>query len=158
ETEVAMNFTGGNMSSSNHVLYFAGQFVDMGEFSFTARIKSVTGAEVGEGNSYRFGLMMMENMTPVGATYANLSAWADAGIFVNGGLALVGSPAHMNPNGDRSRSDITELEVGDYVRIEIFNDGENKRVKRYYSKDGVTFEQANSTTDFSATPESNSWY
>ncbi|HEY7884902.1 MAG TPA: hypothetical protein VIC08_08165 [Cellvibrionaceae bacterium] len=159
ETEVAMNFTGGNMSSSNHVLYFASQFVDMGEFSFTARIKSVTGADIGAGNAYRFGLMMMENMTPVGATYANLAAWADAGFYVNkDDLTLVGSRAHMKPDGSRSRSDINELEVGDYVRIEIFNDGENKRVKRYYSKDGVTFEQANSTTDFSATPESNSWY
>ena len=158
DTAVNMTVSGGNMSSSNHQLFFASQFVDMGEFTFTARINAVSGADISTGNAYRFGLMIMENLTPVG-NYAELAAWADAGFYVDGEpAALVGSRAHMKPDGSRSRSNINELAVGDYVRIEIFNDEDNKRVKRYYSKDGVTFEQANSTTDFAATTESNSWY
>ena len=158
DMSVTLTASGGNLSSSNHNLFFAGQMVEMSDFMFTAQISNITGADVGAGNAYRFGIMIMEDMTPVG-DYAELSGWADAGFYVDGEPAeLIGSRAQMKPDGSRSRSNISELEVGDYVRIEIYDDGDNKRLKRYYSKDGVTFEQANSTTDFNATPDSDSWY
>ncbi|MDO3386628.1 hypothetical protein QWI17_12345 [Gilvimarinus sp. SDUM040013] len=158
DTAVTLSATGGNMSSSNHNLYFAGKMVEMSDFMFTAQISNITGADVGAGNAYRFGIMIMENMDPV-ADYADLAGWADAGFYVDGDPAeLIGSRAQMKPSGSRSRSNISELEVGDYVRIEIYDDGDGKRLKRYYSKNGVDFEQANSTSDFKATPESDSWY
>ncbi|WP_020209319.1 hypothetical protein [Gilvimarinus chinensis] len=150
--------TGGNMSSSNHNLFFAHQMVEMSDFMFTAQITDVQGANVGAGNAYRFGIMIMENLDPV-SEFADLPGWADAGFYVDGEPAqLVGSRAQMKPSGSRSRSDIGELEVGDYVRIEIYDDGDVKRLKRYYSKDGIDFVQANSTSDFKATPDSDSWY
>ncbi len=161
DTAVTLTAMGGNVSSSNHQLFFAHQHVDMGEFTFTARIGSVTGADMGVGNSYRFGLMIMENLTPVGDVYADLAGWADVGMYADGDpVALIGSRGQMKPSGSRSRSNIDELEVGDYVRIEIYNDEDNtKRLKRYYSKDGgMTFEQANSTSDFKATHDSTSWF
>ncbi len=158
DTAVTLTATGGNMSSSNHNLFFASQLVEMSDFMFTAQISSISGADLGVGNSYRFGIMIMENKTPV-AAYSELPGWADAGFYVDGDpAALIGSRAQMKPDGSRSRSNITELEVGDYVRIEIYDDGTDKRVKRYYSKDGVDFIQANSTTDFKATAESDSWH
>lgn len=158
ESAVTLTATGGNMSSSNHNMFFASQLVEMGDFMFTAQISSVSGADLGVGNSYRFGIMIMENKTPVTA-YSDLPGWADAGFYVDGDPAvLTGSRAQMKPDGSRSRSNIAELEVGDYVRIEIYDDGTDKRVKRYYSKDGVDFIQANSTTDFKATAESDSWH
>lgn len=158
DTAVTLTASGGNMSSSNHNLFFASKMVEMGDFMFTAQISSVTGADVGAGNAYRFGIMIMEDMNPV-ADYSELSGWADAGFYVDGDpAALVGSRAQMKPSGTRSRSDIGELVEGDWVRIEIYDDGENKRLKRYYSKDGVNFEQANSTSDFKATPDSDTWY
>lgn len=158
DTSVTLKATGGNMSSSNHNLFFAGKKVDMSDFMFTAQITSITGADLGLGNAYRFGIMIMEDMEPV-TDYADLSGWADAGFYVDGDPAeLIGSRAQMKPSGSRSRSNINELEVGDYVRIEIYDDGDGKRLKRYYSKNGIDFEQANSTSDFKATPDSDSWY
>ncbi|WP_339898536.1 hypothetical protein [uncultured Gilvimarinus sp.] len=155
---VTLNATGGNMSSSNHNFFFASQKIEMSDFMFTAQITSVTGADIATGNAYRFGIMATENMDPV-ADFAELPGWADAGFYVDGDPAvLIGSRAQMKPSGSRSRSDIPELEVGDYVRIEIYDDGDDKRVKRYYSKDGIDFVQANSTSDFAATPESDTWY
>ncbi len=158
ETAVTLTATGGNMSSSNHNLFFVSQLVEMSDFMFTAQISSISGADLGVGNAYRFGILVMENNTPV-AAFSELPGWADAGFYVDGDPAvLTGSRAQMKPDGSRSRSNIDELEVGDYVRIEIYDDGSDKRVKRYYSKDGVDFIQANSTTDFKATPESDSWH
>jgi len=155
---VTLNATGGNMSSSKQSLFFASQKIDLSDFMFTAQISSVSGADVGAGNAYRFGIMAMEHMDPV-ADFAELPGWADAGFYVDGDPAsLTGSRAQMKANGSRSRSDISELEVGDYVRIEIYDDGDDKRVKRYFSKDGIDFIQANSTTDFAATPDSDTWY
>ncbi|BFM21307.1 hypothetical protein [Gilvimarinus japonicus] len=155
---VTLEATGGNMSSSNHNMFFASQKIEMSDFMFTAQISSVTGADIATGNAYRFGIMAMENMDPV-ADFADLPGWADAGFYVDGDpAALIGSRAQMKPSGSRSRSDIPELEVGDYVRIEIYDDGAEKRVKRYYSKDGIDFVQANSTSDFAATTDSDTWY
>lgn len=158
-SSVTLSATGGNMSSSNHSLFFAGQMIEMSDFMFTAQISSISGNDIGTGNAYRYGIMIMEDMDPVSSDYAELSGWADAGFYTDGDPAeLIGSRAQMKPSGSRSRSNIDELEIGDYVRIEIYDDGAEKRVKRYYSKDGVTFEQANSTTDFKATSDSDSWY
>lgn len=162
ETAVTMTMTGGNASSTSHAIFFANKFVEMGEFTFTARINSVTGADDGVGNAYRFGLMVMENLTPVGDDYASLAAWADVGFYVNGDPAeLVGTRANKKADGSRTRSNIDALEVGHWVRIEIVNESDDptkKRVKRHYSVDGVNFEQANSTNDFPASSESDSWY
>ncbi|WP_049721287.1 DUF1349 domain-containing protein [Gilvimarinus polysaccharolyticus] len=155
---ITLTATGGNMSSSKQNLFFASQKIELSDFMFTAQISSVSGADIAAGNAYRFGIMAMENMDAV-ADFANLPGWADAGFYVDGDPAtLIGSRAQMKPSGSRSRSDIPELEVGDYVRIEIYDDGADKRVKRYYSKDGVDFIQANSTSDFAATPDSDTWY
>lgn len=157
ETTVTLTATGGNLSSSAHQLFFAHQKIEMSDFVFTARIASVTGATTGNGNSYRFGLMVMSDINPP-LDYASLAGWADAGFYVNSAGTLAGSRGNMKPDGSRSRSDISGLAVGDYIRIEVYDDGANKRVRRLTSIDGITFSQANSTTDFKATIETDSWY
>lgn len=156
ETALTLTATGGNLSSSSHQIFFAHQEVTESDFMFTARIASVTGADEGAGNAYRFGIMIMSD-TQVVAEYSALAAWADAGFYVTEPNTFVGSRANMKADGSRSRSDIAPLTVGDYVRIEIYDDGELKRVKRYYSTDGIEFTQANSTTDFKATSETDNW-
>jgi hypothetical protein len=50
------------------------------------------------------------------------------------------------------------LAVGNYARLEIFDDGVNKRVRQHTSTDGVTFTQQNSTTNFQADDVDDSWY
>lgn len=156
ETALTLTATGGNLSSSSHQIFFAHQEVAESNFMFTARIASVAGADEGTGNAYRFGIMIMSD-TQVVAEYSALAAWADAGFYVTEPNTFVGSRAHMKADGSRSRSDIAPLAVGDYVRIEVYDDGDLKRVKRYYSTDGIEFTQANSTTDFKATSETDSW-
>lgn len=156
ESSVTLTATGGNLSSSAHQLFFAHQPLAESNFAFTARIASVTGATEGVGNSYRFGLMVMANVDPV-ATYADLAAWADVGFYVSGPDTLTGSRANMKADNSRTRSDIAALEVGNYVRIEVSDEGDVKRLKRFYSTDGIEFTQANSTTDFKATSNTDSW-
>lgn len=157
ETSVTITATGGNMSSSAYQLFFAHQQISESNFAFTARIAAVSGATEGVGNSYRFGLMVIENLD-FAVSYADLGAWADAGFYVTGENTVVGSRAHMKEDGTRSRSDIASLAVGDYVRIEVYDDGDKKRVRRLYSTDGIEFTQANTTIDFKATAASDSWY
>lgn len=156
ESSVTLTATGGNLSSSAHQLFFAHQPLAESNFAFTARIASVTGATEGVGNSYRFGLMVIANVDPV-AAYGDLAAWADVGFYVSGPETLTGSRANMKADNSRTRSDIAALEVGNYVRIEVFDDGDMKRVRRLYSTDGIEFTQANSTTDFKATSATDSW-
>ncbi len=156
---VTLTATGGSLSSSIHDMYFAYQAVAKSDFVFTARIASVSGADAAASNSYRFGLMAIADISPV-ASYANLGAWADIGFYVDGTPALVGSRANLKGDGTRSRSDISGLAVGNYVRIEIYDDvdGVSKRVRRLTSTDGVTFTQANSTIDFKANKDTDSWF
>ncbi len=157
EASVPLTATGGNLSSSAHQLFFARKQIDIGDFVFTARIASVEGATIASSNSYRFGLMVMNDLNPV-TDYINLAGWADIGFYVNDPVALVGSRANMKPDGSRTRSNINELAVGNYVRMEIYDDGANKRVRRLISTDGIVFNQVNSTTDFKATSDTDSWY
>ena len=157
ESAVTLISTGGNLSSSAHQIYFAHQQIEMSDFVFTARIASVEGATIASSNSYRFGLMVMSDLNTQ-VDYANLAGWADAGFYIDGTLTLVGSRANMKPDGSRTRSNIDGLAVGHYIRIEVYDDGVNKRVRRLTSTDGVTFTQANSTTDFKATSDTDSWY
>lgn len=154
---VTLTAEGGKLDSANHNLFFASQQIAKSDFVFTARIASVTGATAASTNAYRFGLMVMSDVN-VAATYADLAPWADVGFYVNATPALVGSRANSKTDGSRTRSDITGLAVGDYVRIEVYDDGALKRVKRYTSTDGVTFTQANSTTDFKATSSTDNWF
>ncbi|HTF83253.1 MAG TPA: fibronectin type III domain-containing protein [Cellvibrio sp.] len=157
ESAVTLTSTGGNLSSSAHQLYFAHQQIEMSDFVFTARVASVEGATVASSNSYRFGLMVMSDLDTQ-VDYANLAGWADVGFYFSGTTTLVGSRANMKPDGSRTRTDINGLAIGHYFRIEVYDDGVNKRVRRLTSTDGVTFIQANSTTDFKATSETDSWY
>ena len=154
---VTLTAGGGKVDSSNHNLFFAAQQIAKSDFVFTARIASVTGVTEAGTNAYRFGLMVMSDVN-VAATYADLAPWADIGFYVNASSALAGSRANSKTDGSRTRSDITGLAVGDYVRIEVYDDGALKRVKRYTSTDGVAFTQANSTTDFKATSSTDSWF
>jgi len=158
---VTITSTGGNVNSSNHQLFFAYQEINYPEFVMTARITNIEGADLPEGNGNRFGMMVMEDLVPVGDNFADLSAWADIGFYVNEDLeALLGSRGQKKEDRTRTRSDIPQLEVGDWVRIEITNEeGETqKRLRRFFSKDGVEFTQANSTTDFQATTDVDNWF
>lgn len=157
ESAVTLTATGGNLSSSAHQIFFAHQEVSESDFMFTARIASVTGATEGLGNSYRFGLMVMSDLSAV-ANYAELAGWADAGFYASDVDTVTGSRGNMKVDNTRTRSDIAPLAVGNYVRIEVYDDGEAKRVRRLYSTDGIEFTQANSTNDFKATSETDNWY
>lgn len=157
DTAVTLTAAGGNLSSTSHNLFFAYQQIAKSDFVFTARIASVSGANTASSNSYRFGLMVMSDINVV-TNYADLAAWADIGFYVNGTPSLVGSRANMKTDNTRSRSDIAALAVGDYIRIEVFDDGALKRVRRLTSTDGINFTQANSTTDFKATSSTDSWF
>lgn len=102
--------------------------------------------------------MVMSDINPV-ASYADLAPWADIGFYVNTTPALTGSRANLKTDGTRSRSDISGLAVGNYVRIEVYDAaGGLKRVRRLTSTDGITFTQANSTTDFKATDTTDNWF
>lgn len=166
ETSLSLTASGGNVDSSNHGIFYAHQSEEISDFVFSARIASVAGADLAEGNGKRFGLMVMENLSAVG-TYGELAAWADIGFYADDekddvpleAVELIGSRGNMKPGGTRTRSDILDLEVGDHVRIEVYDDGENKRVRRCFSKDdGATWTSANSTTDFAADASTDSWY
>lgn len=154
---VTLNATGGKLDAASHNLFFAHQQIAKSDFVFTARIASVTGATTASTNSYRFGLMVMSDVNTA-ASYANLAAWADAGFYVNATPALVGSRGNTKTDNTRTRSDIAGLAVGNYIRIEVYDDGALKRVRRLTSTDGVSFTQANSTTDFKATSSTDNWF
>lgn len=157
-TAVTLTATGGDLSSANHHMFFAHQQIAKSDFVFTARIASVNGVTTASTNTYRFGLMVMSDINPV-ANYADLAPWADIGFYVNTTPALTGSRANLKTDGTRSRSDISGLAVGDYVRIEVYDAaGGLKRVRRLTSTDGITFTQANSTTDFKATDTTDNWF
>lgn len=157
---VTLTATGGNLSSSVHNLFYAYQQIAKSDFVLTARIASVSTPDAASTNTYRFGLMVMSDINPVsdGTTYANLAGWADVGMYVNATSGFTGSRANMKTDGTRTRSDITGLAVGNYIRIEVYDDGANKRVRRLTSTDGVSFTQANSTTDFKATSDTDNWF
>src|SRR5690606_2527108 len=145
--------------SSNHNIFFARQQTDMSDFAFTARIVSVDGATEAAGNGKRFGIMVMSDIANFGGSYADMHAWADAGFYANGDpVELIGSRGNMKGDGTRTRSDIGGLAEGDYVRIEVFDDGEDKRVRRCTSSDGEAWTAVNSTTDFAADASTDSWY
>lgn len=157
-TAVTLTATGGDLSSANHHMFFAHQQIAKSDFVFTARIASVNGVTTASTNTYRFGLMVMSDINPV-ASYADLAPWADIGFYVNTTPALTGSRANLKTDGTRSRSDISGLAVGNYVRIEVYDAaGGLKRVRRLTSTDGITFTQANSTTDFKATDTTDNWF
>lgn len=162
ETAVTLTATGGNLSSSAHNIFFVHQEIAKSDFVFTARIASVTGADTGVGNSYRFGLMVISDINSV-TTYADLAGWASIGFYVSAPQTLVGSRANMKLDNTRTRNDIATapnvLVLGDWVRIEVYDDGLAKRVRRLISKDnGVTFTQINSSTDFKATSATDNWF
>ena len=157
ETAVTLTATGGDLGSTNHHLFFAHQQIAKSDFVFTARIASVTGATGASSNNYRFGLMVMSDIAPV-ATYAELGAWADVGFYVSPTSVLTGSRANSKTDTTRTRSDIAGLAVGNYVRIEVYDAGLLKRVRRLTSIDGITFTQANSSTDFKATSTTDNWF
>lgn len=157
ETAVTLTATGGDLGATNHHLFFAHQQIAKSDFVFTARIASVTGATGVSSNTYRFGLMVMSDIAPV-TTYGDLGAWADIGFYVNPTAVLTGSRANSKTDTTRTRSDIAGLVVGNYVRIEVYDAGLLKRVRRLTSIDGVNFTQANSTTDFKANSDTDNWF
>lgn len=159
DTSVTITATGGKSDSSSDLnMFFAGKQVEMSDFAYTARIASVEGADEGVGNSYRFGLMVIADLT-AGGTLAEVAPWAAAGLYAdNDPVELIGTRSNMKEDGTRTRSGIPELEVGHYVRIEVWDEGEGKRVRRCVSPDGVTWTDVNSTNDFSATSETDSWH
>ena len=166
ETEVTLTATGGNLSSDAHQIFFAHREIAESDFVFTARIASISGADIGVGNSYRFGLMVMSDLD-VAESYTSLAGWADAGFYVDGDTpTLTASRANTKANGDRTRTNLTYSDgttttvatVGDYFRIEVYDDGEQKRVRRLFSKNGIEYLQANSTVDFKATSATDNWF
>src|SRR5690606_4932907 len=130
-----------------HNFFYAYQQIDASDFAITARVVSITG-ESQSGNGYRFGMMVISNIDSV-ANYADLAGWADIGFYNNAGV-LTGSRANNKSSDSAQTRSNVSLAVGNYIRIEAYDDGENKRVRRLTSEDGVTFTQANSTTDFKA--------
>ncbi|MGD8177248.1 hypothetical protein [Marinimicrobium sp. ARAG 43.8] len=164
ETSITVTASGGKADSSDLNIFFAGRQVEMSDFAFTARIASIEGAVEDAENSYRFGIMAIAGLEP-GGVMSNVAPWAAAGFFADAvednPVELFGSRSNMKADGSRTRSNIVDLEVGDYLRIEIYDDLDEpgkKRVRRCTSPDGVTWTQANSTNDFSATDETDSWY
>jgi|GEM_PF-1744431 len=151
--------TGGQVSSSVHAFFFAHQTVEMSDFSFSARIASVDGADAGVGNTYRFGLMARTGVGAAQTSLSELDGWAEIGFYAqNDPVELTGSRGQLkSSDGQFSRSNVGELEVGHWVKIDIFDDGDDKRVVRSYSTDGQEWIQLNSATDFAATTEDDSW-
>ncbi|MBN1378108.1 MAG: fibronectin type III domain-containing protein [Gammaproteobacteria bacterium] len=159
-TQVTITSTGGALSSDTRRHYFAYQSVTANDFTITARVKSVTanGGAVAEGNVSRFGMMLTNNITTGVTTFAETGSFGEIGFYYNGTPALVGSRAQMKETDVVTRSDIGGLAVGDWIRLQILDDTTNKRIRQSTSTDGVTFTQANSTTDFQADAGDNSWF
>jgi putative FmdB family regulatory protein len=156
---VTLTSTGGHVSNGAHAFYFAYQEIDTGNFSFSARIASVAGMSIGTGTTYRFGLMARQGLN-AGEMLNDLDAWAEIGFYANTEAVLVGSHARlksMSNGGGVSRANIFDLEVGHWVRMDIFDDGEQKRIAHLYSIDGVNWTQLSSTTDFAAYSNSSYW-
>lgn len=62
---VTITSTGGHVSNGAHAFYFAYQKIDTGNFSFSVRIASVSGMNIGTGTTYRFGLMARQGLNTV---------------------------------------------------------------------------------------------
>lgn len=171
EDKVTISASGGSVDGGSLRKYFAYREVS-GDFTFTARLTSVSttdgGPFVTTGNSYRFGIAIMESVTPTAS-----GNFVDSGRFATADYYLTdtaptfqGSRAHkedISPGSptNRSRSDIPGLEIGHYLRIQLENDEGTLRVRRFTSADGSEFTQANSTSfkDTSGShPFPSSWY
>lgn len=160
---ITITATGGKSDSSSDLnFFFASQQIEKSDFAVSARIASVEGATVAAGNGRRFGLMVISDLTPAGAGgFDDLGAWAGTGFYAeNDPVELIGSRAYLKPGpgATRSRSNISDLAVGDYVRIEIYDDGEGKRVRHCTSSDGTQWVEQNSTSEFKATAATDTWH
>lgn len=159
-TQVTITSTGGAVSSDTRRHYFAYQQIAASDFTVTARVKSITanGGAVAAGNTERFGMLITNSIATGVATYADSGSWGSIGFYYDGTPALVGTRGQMKNDGTQSRSNISSLAVGDWIRIQIEDDGADKRIKRFTSTDGFTFTQQNSTTDFLADAVDDNWY
>lgn len=152
---VSVTATGGNLSSSNFDAYFVSKAVESGSFRFSAKLASVSGDSENIGNSNRFGILAIAGKTAAG-TYDSIPAFADIGFYY--GSSLSGSRANSKADGTRTRSDVAGIGIGSYIAIEIYDDGDKKRIRRMTSTDGITWTQANSTTDVKAKVGDNTWH
>lgn len=156
DTVYVLRATGGIMDSSNGFrTYFASKAAS-GDFQFTARIASVTtatGEFTAPGNAYGYGIMVMQEIpaAPV-ADYASVPRFATMNLYTASVTpTFAGSRATKvdSASGTRSRSNVTDLNVGYYVRIQVYEDPASpgtKRVRRFISADGITYTQVNSTS------------
>ncbi len=161
ESSVTLTATGGKVNSSNHAFFFAHQQIDMSDFAITAQVTAIDAPESG-GDGYRFGMMVTTSLE-YAEVYADLGAYAELSFYVDGdGGALTGSRITLKDGGSRSRSDVGEpLAVGDWIRMEVADDGEDKRVTWWISHDnGSTWikENSKSGADFAATAADDAWY
>jgi hypothetical protein len=158
-TQVTITATGGSVNSSSRRHFFAYLPVTANDFTITARVKSITvnGDLVSEGNSSRFGMLLTDNITPGAASYAESGSFGSIGFYYNG-TTLTGTRGQMKETDTQSRSNIAELEVGHWIRLEIFDDGVDKRIRQLMSTNGVDFTQLNSTVDFQADAGEDSWF
>jgi hypothetical protein len=120
DTAVTLTATGGNVNGSDRRFYFVSKLIT-GDFTFTARIVSITGSFSYTGNNaYRYGLMFCENLNTV-------TQWIDSGRFVENAFytastapTFMGSRAYKLDVGALSamnRTDITTDNVGYYLRL-----------------------------------------
>ncbi|HSC66167.1 MAG TPA: fibronectin type III domain-containing protein [Cellvibrio sp.] len=163
---IVLRATGGILNQATGFRNYFAHKTASGEFVFTARIASVTtasGAFTGPGNSYGYGLMVMQEIPTAPVTvYANVPRFATLNLYTEAStLNFKGSRATKvdSASGNRSRSDVPNAVVGSYLRIEVFNDTATpgqKRVRRLTSPDGVTWTQENSTL-WTGTNVGNDW-
>ncbi|WP_323845705.1 fibronectin type III domain-containing protein [Microbulbifer magnicolonia] len=136
--KVTIAAAGGSVSSDSVRKFFAYREVS-GNFTFTARLKSVTTTDgspfVTSSNSYRFGVAVMESVTPA-ASFQEVGRFATIDYWVSETAtpAFDGSRAHKLDVGDtaeskRSRSSAA-LAIGDYLRIQIVDEAGTPRVIR----------------------------
>lgn len=165
--------SGGVMNSSTGFrTYFASKPVS-GDFQFTARIASVNTASgdfTGPGNSYGYGLMVMQNIPETSTSdYAHIPRFATMNLYNTSATttttpAFVGSRATKvdSDAGTRSRSDVADLTVGTYVRFQVYDDPTKPgtiRIRRFISTDGINYGDAVNSTSWvgSVNPVGTDW-
>ncbi|GIX21897.1 MAG: hypothetical protein KatS3mg121_0680 [Gammaproteobacteria bacterium] len=164
---VTFSASGGSVNSSSLRHYFVYRQVDA-PFTFTARLVAVDDGGAGYtqtgSNSFRFGIAILESITPPGSgQFEDVGRFATLDYYVSDPTpTFQGSRAHkldVGPGSSRSRSD-TPAQIGDWLRIQVIDDGGVPRVIRYRSADGVNFEQLNSTLlqDANGNGYPTSWY
>lgn len=168
--KVTITAAGGKVDSGSVRKFFAYREIS-GDFTFTARLASVTttgGVDFATtGNGNRFGIAVMESVTPpISGDFLDVGRFATIDYYLADTIpTFSGSRAHKLDVGNttdskRSRSDISGLAIGDYLRIQVVDESGTPRVIRSFSKDGVVFEEVNSSSfkDEGGVGFPNSWF